>query len=114
MRPQPIEIICYHCEQSAEKYLKGVLDENGIEPPRIHDLVKLCQQCSEVDETFNQLVEPCFQLTQFSVQVRYPSDDDLDDDDLTRAIDGAKMIQEFVFQVMDIEDEESYGYDLRL
>lgn len=23
MKPLPIEIICYHCQQSAEKYLKG-------------------------------------------------------------------------------------------
>ncbi len=22
MRPTPVEIICYHCQQSAEKYLK--------------------------------------------------------------------------------------------
>ena len=25
MSPLPIEIICYHCQQSAEKYLKGYL-----------------------------------------------------------------------------------------
>ena len=25
MRPQPLEIICYHCQQSAEKNLKGYL-----------------------------------------------------------------------------------------
>ncbi|WP_242833528.1 HEPN domain-containing protein [Desulfosporosinus youngiae] len=25
-----IEIICYHCQQSAEKYLKGYLVLNGV------------------------------------------------------------------------------------
>ena len=25
MHPVPMEIICYHCQQSAEKYLKGYL-----------------------------------------------------------------------------------------
>jgi len=25
MSPAPLEIICYHCQQSAEKYLKGYL-----------------------------------------------------------------------------------------
>jgi HEPN domain-containing protein len=24
MRPVPLEIICYHCQQSGEKYLKGL------------------------------------------------------------------------------------------
>ena len=39
MRPQHYEIICYHCQQSAEKYFKGFLIFNGIDaPPKIHDL----------------------------------------------------------------------------
>lgn len=29
MHSIPIEIICYHCEQSAEKYLKGYMALNG-------------------------------------------------------------------------------------
>lgn len=34
MRPIPIEIICYHCEQAAEKLLKGALVRFDIEPPK--------------------------------------------------------------------------------
>jgi HEPN domain-containing protein len=29
MRPMPLEIICYHCQQSSEKYLKGFIALNG-------------------------------------------------------------------------------------
>ena len=39
MHPRPIEIICYHCEQSAEKYLKGYLIKAGNKIERTHDLV---------------------------------------------------------------------------
>ncbi|WP_282433370.1 HEPN domain-containing protein [Desulfosporosinus sp. FKA] len=28
MHPAPLEIICYHCQQSAEKYLKGYIALN--------------------------------------------------------------------------------------
>ena len=28
MKPLPLEIICYHCQQSAEKYLKGYIALN--------------------------------------------------------------------------------------
>ena len=38
MHPRPIEIICYHCEQSAEKYLKGYLIKAGNKIERTHDL----------------------------------------------------------------------------
>jgi HEPN domain-containing protein len=41
MQSIPIEIICYHCQQSAEKYLKGFLALNGEEIKRTHDLVTL-------------------------------------------------------------------------
>ena len=34
MNPLPIEIICYHCQQSAEKYLKGYLVFCGMTPPK--------------------------------------------------------------------------------
>lgn len=30
MRPTPLEIICYHCRQAAEKYLKGYLVLQGM------------------------------------------------------------------------------------
>ncbi len=33
MRPAPAEIICFHCQQAAEKYLKAFLVYNEHEPP---------------------------------------------------------------------------------
>jgi HEPN domain-containing protein len=32
---------CFHCQQSAEKYLKARLEEAGIMSPRTHDLKNL-------------------------------------------------------------------------
>ena len=34
MHPTPLEVICYHCQQAAEKVLKGYLIYCDIEPPR--------------------------------------------------------------------------------
>ncbi|MDR0320837.1 MAG: HEPN domain-containing protein [Treponema sp.] len=31
------EIVCFHCQQAVEKYLKWVLVLHDIEPPKIHD-----------------------------------------------------------------------------
>ncbi|MDR3599443.1 MAG: HEPN domain-containing protein [Desulfosporosinus sp.] len=41
-----LEIICYHCEQFAEKMLKAFLLMHDEEAPRIHDLVELCRLCA--------------------------------------------------------------------
>ena len=50
MHPRPIEIICYHCEQSAEKYLKGYLIKAGNKIERTHDLVLLNNKCKAIDK----------------------------------------------------------------
>jgi len=38
IHPIPVVIICYHCQQSGEKYLKGYLVLKDVEPPKTHDL----------------------------------------------------------------------------
>jgi HEPN domain-containing protein len=35
-------IICYHCQQAVEKYLKAFLCFHGVIPPKIHVLEALC------------------------------------------------------------------------
>ncbi len=41
MHPAPLEIICYHCQQAAEKFLKAIIIYYGEEPERTHDISKL-------------------------------------------------------------------------
>jgi HEPN domain-containing protein len=35
------EAVCFHCQQSAEKYLKALLQEARVRIPRTHDLAIL-------------------------------------------------------------------------
>jgi HEPN domain-containing protein len=43
---------CFHAQQTAEKYLKAWLQEDGKDVPRIHNLVELVSLCIEMDGTF--------------------------------------------------------------
>ena len=45
--PKPMEIICYHCQQCAEKYLKALTEHLGKEIERTHDLGNLATTISE-------------------------------------------------------------------
>ena len=38
-RPPPRDIVCFHCQQAAEKYLKSLLQESGLVVPKTHELV---------------------------------------------------------------------------
>lgn len=98
MHPVPVEIICYHCAQAAEKFLKGALVCFDVEPPKTHDLVLLCKRCCDADEHFEELVDSCVELTPYGVQVRYPSDLELDESDMRCALRECKKICDYVRQ----------------
>jgi HEPN domain-containing protein len=65
--PTPDEVICNLCQQSAEKYLKGFLFSNDIEPPKIHDLNELLGMCVKCDEHFSALSPKMHILTTYAV-----------------------------------------------
>ena len=95
MRPQHHEIICYHCEQAVEKYLKGVLVSKEQMPPKTHDLTNLCNLCIEQDNKFSALLSQCSYLTQFGVQPRYPKELNLTSDNVERAIKYVLEVKNF-------------------
>lgn len=98
MKPIPTEIICYHCQQSAEKYLKGFIALNGEEILKTHDLTTLNKKCCSYDKEFNALEEACINLTDYGVQVRYPFHVDIEEMDMKLAIENAKKIKEFTLK----------------
>ena len=111
MRPVPVEIVCYHCQQAVEKFLKGYLVTQGIEPvPRIHDLTQLCQMCQEKDAQFADAIEACGYLTVFATQTRYPSSIDPSEVEMNRALDYTKdalaLIQRLI---QELEQEQGPG-----
>lgn len=96
MYPKPIEIICYHCEQSAEKYLKGYLIRNENKLERTHDLVMLNNKCKKIDEDFKQIEDECIELVPYGVQVRYPYELEVTEQDMVAAVKCATEIQTFI------------------
>ena len=72
-KPQ-YDAICYHCQQSAEKYFKAAIFSNGRTPPRIHDLEDLLNLCV-LHAPFLRALEPEAKLLDpYSVEFRYPGD----------------------------------------
>jgi HEPN domain-containing protein len=73
-KPPLNDLICFHCQQSAEKYLKALLQEWGLVPPRIHDLVKLLILLLPRDATLGSLKRQLTSLSNYAVEFRYPGD----------------------------------------
>jgi HEPN domain-containing protein len=68
------EIIAFHCQQAAEKYLKALLVRHQIEFPKTHDIAKLLDRLATVNPSIAESLRDADALTPFGVEVRYPSE----------------------------------------
>lgn len=96
MHPIPIEIICYHCQQSAEKYLKGYIALNGGSIIKTHDLIILNKACTKYDKDFYKIENDCIELVDYGIQTRYPYHIDLEENDMKEAIVSADKVKKFI------------------
>lgn len=64
--------ICFLCQQSAEKYLKGFLVYHNTEFPKIHDLVELIRLCSKKNKSIRAFLDDAAILSQYYLISRYP------------------------------------------
>jgi HEPN domain-containing protein len=71
-RPLLRDLICFHCQQAAEKYLKALLQELGQPVPRTHNLDLLLTQLLPHDGTLRSLRRALVSLSRFAVDYRYP------------------------------------------
>jgi len=97
--PTPDEIICFHCQQSAEKYLKAFIFSLDIEPDKTHDLEYLLEICQKHNTEFSILSSKIDILNRYSVSPRYPNELEINNEDMKTALSYAKSIQEFVMNI---------------
>lgn len=93
---KPVNIICYHCQQAAEKYLKAYLVYKDTSFEKIHDLLKILDYCQNLNPAFSEIARECMQLNPFSVITRYPSELELLESDANAAIEAACKVGNFV------------------
>ena len=96
MRPVPTEIVAFHCQQAAEKYLKGVLVILGEEPPYIHDLPELCKLAEKHQPSFVGISSHCTIINQFSVQPRYSLGISISEPDMHVVLQRTIAIRDFL------------------
>ncbi len=64
--------VCFHCQQCAEKYLKGLMEELGLAVSKTHDLDALLTALRSNYPTLRSLRRGLVFLSDFAVDVRYP------------------------------------------
>ena len=69
---QSYEIVAFHCQQCAEKYLKALFIQANRKPPFTHDLLKLNREMSVQCHELDSVAIDCERLTPFGTITRYP------------------------------------------
>src|SRR5262249_14532900 len=64
--------VCFHCQQSGEKYLKGLLEELSLSISKTHDLEDLLAKLLAHHPSLNGCRRGLRFLTGFAVEPRYP------------------------------------------
>lgn len=94
----------FHCQQAAEKALKGTIAAGGELPPRIHDLPLLLTMCGRVHGGFDERREDAERLSAYAVQPRYPTletSEEYSEEEAGEALASARRIVTFVEEVLD-------------
>ena len=93
---KPLEIICYHCQQSVEKSLKGFLCAKDTDVPKTHDNSLLCRLCFKLDEAFSEFFDSCEEIDHYATGTRYPNRIEIQEPIVIRALQQALAVYEFV------------------
>jgi HEPN domain-containing protein len=66
-------IVAFHCQQAAEKYLKAWLTSRNADFPKTHDLKELLALIAPLDADLAAELGAAVILTPFGVSIRYPA-----------------------------------------
>ena len=93
--PKPLEIICFHCQQAAEKTVKSIIVLNGSQGgiPKKHDLFLLLNQIKNMVSIDEKYYDYADILAPYGVAMRYPNELFLEERHAEKAI---QMANEFV------------------
>lgn len=95
-RKSPLpDLVCFHCQQAAEKYLKAFLIFKDVSFPKIHDLLALLELCQKYRTDFELWRESFELLNPYSVQFRYPGEE-ASVEEARAAVQAIKQIRTFM------------------
>lgn len=74
-RRQPnYDAACFHAQQCIEKYLKALLQENGLAFEKTHNLIRLLERLLPLNPLWESTRNSLAQLTAYAVVFRYPGE----------------------------------------
>lgn len=111
--PKPLNVICYHCQQAAEKAVKALIVYFGSQGgmPKVHDISFLLNQIKNIVleekgiEVTHELLVTANSLTKYGIAPRYPNEIEVDELQTKKAIADSEVVLKWVENVI---NEDSF------
>jgi HEPN domain-containing protein len=88
-----LDVAIYHCQQAAEKALKGILVYWDLRVEKTHDIGLLIERTMQIEPGFSAWRDVGDRLTPFATAYRYPGIEDLPEpEEFEEALDDAESI----------------------
>jgi HEPN domain-containing protein len=94
------DIVCFHSQQSAEKYLKAYLVFEDQDFPKTHALEDLVLLAAVKDPACKKLFTLASELSPYAVEIRYPESTSPSLHDAREAVQSANTIMTYVLGMM--------------
>ena len=109
LNPKPLNVVCYHCQQAAEKAIKGLIIYFGKQggAPKVHDLTFLLEQVKNIAQSqkgaivTRDLMTMADGLSKYGVASRYPNEIDVDEFRVAKALRDSLTLVEWVRQTIE-------------
>jgi HEPN domain-containing protein len=103
--PDPyFDTAIYHCQQAAEKAVKGFLVFHDQRFEKTHDIRLLAAQAAAIESRFGEWEEVGLRLTPYAAAYRYPSENLMPDErEFQQAITEAEQFCSFVSGLLPLE-----------
>lgn len=89
-----LDMVGFHLQQFAEKYLKAYLIYKERNPSKTHSISYLLNLCIEIDPAFKIFLDTrLLELDEFAVEIRYEGGDDIDPDFIKEVIETLKELK---------------------
>lgn len=97
----------FHCQQCAEKALKGYILARDNEPVDGHNLTWLCKRAAHIDPSFTQWLDESAALNKFYIETRYPTDipTEISDEQTESIADMTRQLFFYVAEELGVVDE---------
>jgi len=96
------EVVGFHSQQAAEKFMKAYLVRHQIEFAKKHDLALLRKLISKTDEQLAAQLAFADWLTPFGVEFRYPGEiPETNQQTAKQAVEDAKRTRQFILNALE-------------